>query len=311
MAFMIIGLLSECSSGYDISLTITGATGVLGRALTRNAVRRMKSGRIHLLHRNKVQHAELLKIIHLEKLDELCEHAPVLTSYYCDLQKLSVQSACSAWDSIEVESTHGALINCAGVFLSGNSLAVAEQSLRCNTLAPILLTQQLLRKSHPAQQNKTTVVNIGSGDGEQVFISPSIIKQLNDLHSVDDLVKYVHRLLTNHDEHFEYAHGDTPWYSLSKCLLHRATALFHNEVCEQHNHIRVICICPGNFVSPMTTTEELSDLTSSFVDCDTAASYVLSAIDNQMFTTVSDHRPSSSMCLESGKFYRFGKEISW
>ena len=92
---------------------------------------------------------------------------------------------------------------------------------------------------------------------------------------------------------FEYAYGDTPFYSLSKALLNSLTQCLDSESPEW---CKVVSVCPGNFKSSMSTIEE----ENTFDDPINAANKVLMiALDN------------SNNKYKGGKFYRHGEEISY
>lgn len=55
-----------------------------------------------------------------------------------------------------------------------------------------------------------------------------------------------------------YAVGPTPAYSLSKALLNAHTRLWQQELINAglQESVRVIAVCPGNFLSPMSQPGE-------------------------------------------------------
>ena len=64
------------------------------------------------------------------------------------------------------------------------------------------------------------------------------------------------------DISLEYATGPTPLYSLSKALLNAYTRIFHKQFIEKYNakygynKIRMVSVCPDNFISHMSTDGE-------------------------------------------------------
>jgi len=55
-----------------------------------------------------------------------------------------------------------------------------------------------------------------------------------------------------------FSHGDTPAYSVSKALLTKGSALLQQEWQVNVGATRQsLCLCPGDFMSQMTTAEEL------------------------------------------------------
>ena len=106
-----------------------------------------------------------------------------------------------------------------------------------------------------------------------------------------DLLHYITELQCNFDSQFEYAYGETPFYSLSKALLNAYTRVRANEV---EQNVRIFSVCPGNFQSPMSTDEELG----SQIPIDNAASAIIDIALN-------------SRDYVSGRFYRHGVEIQF
>jgi len=101
----------------------------------------------------------------------------------------------------------------------------------------------------------------------------------------------------------ELAYGETPCYSLSKALLNVGTRLLQQEWNERHtssnninnnnNNVRIVSVCPGDFVSPMSTQDELAR--AGILDAQEAAREVLKHMDR----------------YEGGSFYRFGQRIDF
>ena len=106
-----------------------------------------------------------------------------------------------------------------------------------------------------------------------------------------DLLHYITELQCNFDSQFEYAYGETPFYSLSKAMLNAYTRVRANEV---EQNVRIFSVCPGNFQSPMSTDEELG----SQIPIDNAASAIIDIALN-------------SRDYVSGRFYRHGVEIQF
>lgn len=233
------------------------------------------------------------------------------------------------------EAEHIILINNAGICLSGLSLETMRNSIAVNTFMPIYLASQLLNQWHPQveticypnenqlerlptkrrNRRRISVVNISSGDGEQVYLHPSVASVLfptatsePSLPVVDSLSTLQHyvvdRFLDNFDSSVEFAFssGGTPSYSLSKALLNRATQLMHEE-CQQMikdrgyvDDVRVVSVCPGNFASSMSTAEEL--MSEDLRSVSEAAKDVLAvALDFDGFP--------------GGRFYRWRESLPW
>jgi NAD(P)-dependent dehydrogenase (short-subunit alcohol dehydrogenase family) len=89
----------------------------------------------------------------------------------------------------------------------------------------------------------------------------------------------------------EYAYGDTPFYSLSKALLNKYTQIMDRE---SPKWCKVLSICPGNFESSMSTTEEENTFKDPMVTAEAILKVALNAKKYQ-----------------GGKFYRYGEEIEY
>lgn len=96
------------------------------------------------------------------------------------------------------------------------------------------------------------------------------------------------------DQEREYAFGPTPMYSVSKAFLNVGTKLLQSAY-EKNKRSRVIAVCPGNFLSPMSTAEETLDA----ICVGQAASSIISLVD----------KPWNSVL--KGGFYRYQEPISW
>ena len=97
------------------------------------------------------------------------------------------------------------------------------------------------------------------------------------------------------EEKIEVAFGDTPWYSLSKALLNHATLLLHNK-CHNMN-VRVVAVCPGDFISIMTSKYDLEVASRSNVRDAADAIWTLALGKKEDYP--------------SGHFYRNLEQINW
>ena len=76
-------------------------------------------------------------------------------------------------------------------------------------------------------------------------------------------------------------------YSLSKALLNTGTKLLHEKMKHNNKNSVIFSFCPGNFVSPMSSTEELVDA----IPANEVAEFILSLL----------HRSQSK--ISGGCFY--------
>lgn len=182
------------------------------------------------------------------------------------------------------------LINAAGVCLSGRGPNIMRSSFAANAIGPIGLVKAAIRA-----QKELTVINVSSGEGEVVFIESNIVKELDKISSSVDLDKYIDVLQNTYNPSFDYAHGPSPMYSVSKAILNKSTQLLHKEHgSERDSNIRILSCCPGNVASPMSTEDELNDT----VTAEYAAEQIFK------YATEPEKYPG-------GRFYRDGKEIPW
>jgi NAD(P)-dependent dehydrogenase (short-subunit alcohol dehydrogenase family) len=117
---------------------------------------------------------------------------------------------------------------------------------------------------------------------------------LDAVSSLQDWKKYIHEMPARFDPNMEYAFGESPMYSVSKALLNVLTRVIHKES-PAGCHLRVVSVCPGNVISPMSTEEE--KLTAIPAE-DAAADILAVAL-------------GSTEEFPGGRFYRFREPISW
>ncbi len=331
--FYVVVTISQCFIG-DVQITITGSTGVLGKALTGSLIQRWTKEKpfpsnhggsrlvMSLFHRDEQKLRNMLS----ELLESLRESPLQLTHTECDFRKIDLRRRnifsrfySKVFYPAQIEEVakrsvdHHVLVNCAGIRLLGPTQIAMKQSIRCNTLLPILLAKHFINQYRMYIKNcsgfqrpprSLRIINIGSGDGESVFIHSDIIRRLNnDIQHLNDLLKFMSELINSFDPKFEYAFGESPMYSLSKCLLHKATQLIHKELelDMTAENAKIFTCCPGNIMSPMTSEEEKSDLISP----STAADWIIEGMELFNVNPVNKYESA----IVGGKFYRFGKEI--
>ena len=110
----------------------------------------------------------------------------------------------------------------------------------------------------------------------------------------------MHHLETTFDPAFEYCHGSTPMYSLSKALLNTYTRVVASQV-DSQQQIRIIAACPGNFLSPMSTVDEQQEVDEKLLLPDDAAADIWALATH----------PNAHVAFPSGKFYRYRQLIPW
>jgi NAD(P)-dependent dehydrogenase (short-subunit alcohol dehydrogenase family) len=306
--------------GYrgDVHVSITGSTGVIGTALSHRLFHRWHKLaqqnveshlNLHLMHRD---HRKLNRMLeNLSATRKEADSAVTVFHSHCDFQtdvntmpetevvlkKLFSPNACR----------QHVLINCAGVHCLGQTYETMKQSFLCNTISAITLTKRFINLYQTQSMTSSMdlpsleIINISSGDGESVNIHSEINRRLRDtVHTVDELALYMNELIESFNAKYEYAFGMSPMYSLSKRLLNKATELFHHQYGDES--VKFIACCPGNVLSPMTTEDEKDTVN----DGNVAADYIIDSIG-----VFAKGLERSIYPYQSGKFYRFAREIQW
>ena len=227
----------------NIRVFITGSNGVLGNKLVKNYLSDHGESSCDVI-------ASSRKTLDLLKLDNLIEF-PVDDNFFHFNNE---------------NEQHIILINNAAVCLSGNSNDIKEETLLVNTIAPIKLSTLLYNDHRLYKNNKITIINISSGEGELIYLNTKIQSDIKDLQNINDLNNYINQLYNKNIDNYndsdnkiiEYAFGDTPWYSISKALLNKFTILKNDEEVNLLNHnkknnMNIYSICPGDFISSMTS----------------------------------------------------------
>lgn len=259
---------------------ITGSTGVLGSALVKALCKADDRVRVHALYRREQAAFELAS-----GLEKELKLYPDFN--FCDMGRVHD----SPLSFVSSDPLDLLLVNNAAVCLRGTSPQIVRKSLLVNTLGPILLVQELMRRM--GEGERVTVVNVSSGDGELANLHSSLARDIEQLDSMGDLLGFISRLqgMDLDEQPMELAAGPSPLYSLSKALLNRATHLQHLSA---PAGMRIIACCPGNFPSPMSTPEEADGA----VTAEQAAEQLL-----DMARREED--------FPSGGFYRHGQRIGW
>ena len=276
----------------EAAFIITGSTGVLGRRLVSACLSKRKVI-VGLGYRDEGKLSELL-----------ASHSSDgrLLPFFLDLAKAENEVVFKTEEffpkllaRMEGRDRNIVLINNAGVFLQGSSVQAMKNSLSINAIKPAKLAiclNDLVTKHNKSKSSDSqislTIVNISSGDGEVVYLSPAIQAQVSNLDTFNQWTWYLEYLLTTYNPQVEYGFGETPMYSLSKALLNSFTRIFHTKCAGQ---CRVLAVCPGDFESPMTTAAERG----AAADIDAVADLIVDMASNKN--------------VQGGKFYRGGVEI--
>ena len=306
---ILISITNVVSFSYKIKAFVTGGNGILGNELIKSfdGYDNINSNNCHLIYTTR----EPCDFRSKSKCKT--NSNSMITNQILDLESLSLSSSSSSFpvnDSFFCDENikHIILINNAGVCLPGNDMTTITRSLLVNTIAPIELAMLLLNDKRLKNDHKRdieiVIVNISSGEGELVYLNSKIRKNLEMINDIDTWKKYVLSLHNLHDDdEIEVAFGDTPWYSLSKALLNHATLLLHRQCnnpdkIQYHNkNVRILAVCPGDFVSPMTSRYdmEVAQTQSAREAADAIWKLALSKKDD----------------YPSGHFYRDLEQIHW
>ena len=188
------------------------------------------------------------------------------------------------------------LINNAAVCEVGWHRSEVQRTLRTNVLGPVLLTRRLLpgmlRRGHGL------VLGVSSGDGELCYLSPPLQADLRAADTHGALLRVLARASPPRDAYgASPAHGPSPAYSLSKAALNCATRM-QAAALPPRSGVWVGAVCPGDVLTRMTTDAERGTAVAPAA----ASRDVLELVRRA-------YAPDST--LASGRFWRYGEELSW
>lgn len=274
----LITLLTAIAKSKGSIFCVTGATGVLGTALSNVILNNQHH--LYASYQSKSQ-----ALLYLNKF-EACKDKK-LQMFNLDLLDDHLELPLGSCSSLD----HLILINCAGILLDGNDHSAIRRQIIINSISPVKLCLAAIGLCQ-RMKSKLTIVNISSGDGESLFLHSSIWNEIRNLQSIDDWFNYTlsFTIGNSFDPKIEYATGSSPGYSLSKALLNRASILLQQK-CKENE--RVISVCPGNFVSPLSSNEELS------------TSVPVHNVAQSIYDTIMDEE------IRGGLFYRNKEVIPW
>ena len=244
-------LLLFASLCHAVLVAVTGARGVLGRALVERLASESSVTAIGVGSRDCGQ-----------------QDVPFPKGFafrHGDLSDLGGVVAASREISLHVAALSPrrvVLVNAAGVCLEGRAPETFRHSIAVNALFPILLAQNLATSIEAPLQ----VINVSSGDGQRCFLDLSVQHDMSLLEGQGSLPAWERycREFCPSDPHAEVAFGDTPAYSLSKALLTLGSALLHASLSSSSSSSSsgaagAVSICPGNFLSKMTSDAEAAE----------------------------------------------------
>jgi NAD(P)-dependent dehydrogenase (short-subunit alcohol dehydrogenase family) len=302
LGLIIMGGISTAFA-FQASCTVLGGTGVLGSSICDEIMSREPPVKLYVSYRDQGKAKAMIDRRRMKKSQTASR--PQFFDFDMAHVSETMNQAIPGFGSCD-DADHQILINTIGVIHASASKEDLINQILINSLNPIILSQQLLR-SRPIDKIMT-MLHLSSGDGEIVFLNSQIADELLAIENLSAWFAYVTQFLEDmkspsYDLHaMEYAFGETPGYSLSKALLNRGICLLQKEFDYDHRH-RFLAVCPGNFLSPMTTSY---DLVSS-EEAKDEASTILSASDAARHVVDLAFDP----LIKGGRFYRFGKVIPW
>lgn len=281
----LIAIITCCIATINTaSITITGSTGILGRSICHNLLR--NGHRLYCGYRNLEKAHELLEECTLKRLAKpkmfYCNYDDFGGSGLFDIPGFG---SCDQDDQILILNSGISIVGC-------DSHSLAEQ-VRINSIIPMKISLSIVeyKKLRHTSKGNLTILFVSSGDGESVFINSDIWKDISSLNNLDDWFRYSSTITDRLG--VEFAFGDTPGYSLSKALLNRGAMLLSARCNQLQLPIRVLAVCPGNFISGMSSPEEIS----TSIPVEQAGADVIEVALNASYP--------------GGRFYRHRREITW
>lgn len=191
--------------------------------------------------------------------EQLCTAAATVLATAKGVSVEAVQLDVQCGTSIEAfgaycEQTFGGidlLVNNAAVCEAGWSEAVVGRALRTNVLGPRTLTRRLL----PALRERphAQVLHISSGDGELLYLSPELQRQMAAVDSERALLRLLAAARPPRNAFGEApAYGASPAYAVSKAALNALTRVQATAA----PGVWVGAVCPGDVLTRMATEEE-------------------------------------------------------
>ena len=304
---------------FDVSVSITGATGILGKSIIKELSN--LNCKIYGSYRKQSKATQLLNEY---KLITNCNSQ--LQLFPLDLEDINEETLQLPGFTNCDQTNHRIHINNAGLYLPNNDLYSFKRQLIVNALSPIKLALNLIQNKlnneklnkqinlNSNSEQKLTLINISSGDGELCYLNTNLSQNINEINTINEWFLFIQNLILNYNNKYEYSFIESQGYSVSKALLNKATQLLHNLLQNEsqkksqnesqnesqnkskiHSNIRIISICPNNFQSKMTTNNEL--LNENMIDVNIVSQNILQIAFNWNYL--------------SGKFYRDCKIISF
>ena len=187
--------LSSIHSSSRTALIITGGTGSLGQAIIQSNL--LNDHLILSSYRDEAKLSSFIKTLSSSRSYNVIPF-PLELDHIHD-NKLQLDKLYNILDSHINELEHVILVNNAAICVPTTDHQSLISTLTVNCYAPHLLTQALLQyiqtnqdsMSSPDVNDKSlsppqrlTVVNISSGDGELVYLSSDILREIASIHTL-------------------------------------------------------------------------------------------------------------------------------
>ena len=287
-----------------ITAVVTGATRGLGVALARGLAMQTAFAPIRVVLTARDENAALATAAALSA--EIGSSAggslPKLEAYP---RSLDVSSPRSVANFVQyAEETLGGvdlLVNNAAMCEEGWSRETVQRTLRTNVVGPAALSQALLPGM--MRRRRGHVICISSGDGELVYLSTSMQRELQSARSSRDVLRILARAMPPHNAFgCPPAHGPTPAYAVSKAALNALTRLSAAGLPPpMDSGVRVSAVCPGDVLTRMLDRDDE-------LACRNAVPPSTAARDVVWLATVG---LLADAALPTGRFWRHCHQIEW
>jgi len=226
----------------------------------------------------------------------------------------------------------------------------ARQTLAANYFGPKLLTERLFPQVKLADGDRLEVeedsaafndtssapfviINLSSSEGELGYLHSKLAKEIREAGEAGqegEISKILEDLLENFDDDIEYAHGPTPFYSVSKAAVNAWTRCLARGDPDAQSYI-VHAVCPGDVITRMVTPGQERFAQSPAEAAEHVVKLVLEPPVTQLcygdistgYTIIQDKGGMKSyyklpkdplQCttfFDTGKFWRRGKPANW
>jgi NAD(P)-dependent dehydrogenase (short-subunit alcohol dehydrogenase family) len=274
------------------TIAVTGAARGLGLALARElAEAGPAEHRVILTARNSADAIRAAHDLHAQGLTAVEPYTlPLDVSNAQDAARFGRYTKTS-FGGIDI------LINNAAVCERGWNERVVRHTFKVNVLGPLVLMHTVLQGM--LHRRRGHIVNISSGDGELVYLNPSLQDDLAGASSARHVLRTLVRASPPREAFGTApAHSETPAYAISKAALNAMTRVTAAGI-REYGDVRVSAVCPGNVLTRMCTEEhELEDAVSAAEAAADVARLAMAGLD-------------STCAFPNGQFWRRGNLIPY